>query len=258
MSVPFAVFGPGVVLITRTDTAVPVTVNVGYSNEFSIDLSGSEKPLYGQNQFPLLATRGTVKATGKIKAATISGLAWNAVFFGNAFAAGRDVYYLNEVHTTATTSITASNAPLSGITSVDLGMTYAATGIPLVRVASGPTQGQYSFAAAPATAAVYTINTADENTALNINYSNFVAAAGGQQLQVTNQLLGTNPTFQLDFWANLNQPAATPFAVRLFSCIGSKISMAAKLEDYLMPDIEFAIFANASGQIMNIDYPQIS
>ncbi len=252
MSSPFAVFGPGVVMVTRTDTTTPYAVNVGYSQELSIDLSGTEKLLYGQNQYPLVATRGTIKATGKIKAATLSGMAWNACFFGGSFTAGRDNYYLNESRNVATTSVVVTNAT-GGI--VDLGVTYASTGIPLVRVASAPTVGQYSVAASTGT---YTINVSDENINLLFNYSNFSSAASGQQLQVTNTALGSNPTFQLDYWTNLNQPSATPFAVRLFSCLGTKISLAAKLEDYMMPEIDFSIFATAGGSVMNFNFPQIS
>ncbi len=252
MAAPFAVFGPGVVMITRTDTTTPISVNVGFSQELTLNLAGTEKLLYGQNQYPLVATRGTVKATGKIKAATISGLAWNALFFGNSFTVGRDNYYLNEMHNVATTTVTMTNVT-GGI--IDLGVTYSSTGIPLIRVASAPAVGQYSVNVGTG---VYTINVGDENIPLLYNYSNFSAVATGQQLNVTNQALGTNPTFQLDYWTNLNQPAAAPFAVRLFACVGTKLAFAAKLEDYAMPEFDFSMFALASGAVMNFNFPQLS
>lgn len=245
-----AAFGPGICIVTRTDTATPISVNIGFAQEFSLSFKGSTKKLYGQNQFPLIAARGTVAATGKIKAALLSGIAWNAAFFGNSFTAGKDNYYFNEAHTVSTTTQVVTNAT-GGI--VDLGVSYVSTGLPLQRVATASLAGTYSVAPSTGT---YTFVAADE-VALNFNYSNF-SAASGQQLNVTNQLLGVNPTFQLDYWTNLNQPASKPFAVRIFAAIASDLSIASKLEDFIMPELNFDCFANASGQIFNIDFPEVS
>ena len=88
-SVPMGVFGPGSLFVKRTDLANQSPFNIGYCQEFSYDESGDTKELYGTNQYPLLVARGTVKATGKIKAATISGLALSACFFGQSFSSGQ-------------------------------------------------------------------------------------------------------------------------------------------------------------------------
>ena len=251
MSTPLAAFGPGVIIVTRTDTTTPVAVNVGYAQELTLDVSGATTQLYGQNQFPLVAARSTAKVTGKIKAATLSGLAWNNTFFGQSFTAGKDNYYFNEAHTVASTTQAVTNAT-GGI--VDLGLTYVASGLPLQRVAAGAeAAGKYSVVQSTGT---YTFNVADE-VAINFNYSNF-SSSSGEQLNVTNQIIGLNPTFQLDFWTNLNQPASKPFAVRLFSCVASKLTIASKLEDFIMPEIDFDVFANNAGQVMNINFPEIS
>ena len=244
-----AVFGPGVIIVTRTDTATPVSFNIGYANEFSLDIAAPTKQLVGQNQYPIAVARGVAKVTGKAKAAVLSGQTFNAAFFGQSFTAGRDNYYFSEPHTPAATTQVVSNAT-GGI--VDLGVTYAATGIPLVRVATVTAAGQYSVVPSTGT---YTINASDE-VPLLFNYSNFSAALG-QQLNVTNQLLGITPTFQLDYWTNLNQPAAKPFAIRLFACVGSKLQIASKVEDFLLPEIDFECFANAAGQVMNISFADL-
>jgi hypothetical protein len=251
LSTPLAAFGPGIVIITRTDTATPLAVNVGYANEFSLDMAGSTKDLYGQDQYPLVSARGTVKVSGKIKAAVLSGIAWNACFFGASFTAGRDSYYFNEQHTPSGLTQAMTNVT-GGI--VDLGVTYQSNGLPLQRVATATLPGTYSVVLSTG---VYTLVAADE-VALNFSYTNFSAAASGQQLQVTNQLIGTNPTFQLDYYTNLNQPASKPFGVRLFSCIADKITIASKLEDFIMPEIDFSVFANNAGQVMNMNFPEIS
>ena len=248
----FAVFGPGVLIVTRTDTAVPVPANIGYCNELQLDLSGTTKQLYGQNQLPLVAARGTIKLTGKLKAAVVSGIALNAAFFGSTFAAGKNNYYLNEPHTPVSTTQAVTNVT-GGIT--DLGVYYAASGLPLQRVAPGSeATGKYSVVASTG---VYTFAVADE-VALLFNYTNFNAAGGGQQLQVTNQIIGSAPTFQMDYYTSLSQPTAKPFSVRLFACVSSKLSMGFKLEDFMMPNLDFDIFANPAGQVMNIDFPEIS
>jgi hypothetical protein len=252
MSTPLAAYGPGVLILTRTDTTTPLSVNVGYANEFSIELAGSTKSLFGQYQFPLVAARGTVKATGKIKAAVLSGLAWNSFFFGASFSAGGDQYYLPEAHTVASSTQQVNNHT-NGI--VDLGVSYQSNGLPLQRVAAGSeAAGKYSVASSTGT---YSFAVGDE-VALNFNYSNFSSTAAGQQLNVTNQLIGSNPTFQLDYWTNLNQPAAKPFSVRVFGGIADKLALAAKLEDFIMPEFDFSIFADNSGRIMNFNFPEIS
>jgi len=248
----FAAFGPGIVLVTRTDLATPAAFNIGYAQEFQLNVAATNKQLFGQNSYPLAVGRGTVKLTGKIKAAQISGLALNAAFFGSSFTAGRDTYYFNEAHTVASTTQVVTNTT-GGI--VDLGLTYVSSGIPLQRVASGSeAAGKYSVNQSTGT---YTFAVADE-VAINFNYSNFSSGSSGQQMNLINTPIGSAPTFQLDYWTSLNQPGAKPFAVRAFSCVGSKIALASKLEDFIMPELDFDVFANAAGQVFNINYPELS
>ena len=122
------------------------------------------------------------------------------------------------------------------------------------RVAAGAeATGKYSV---NQTTGTYTFAVGDE-VALLFSYSN-AQTATGQQLQVTNQMLGTNPTFQLDYYTSLNQPTAKPFGARLFNCVADKVSLATKLEDFMMPEIDFQVFANNSGSVMNFDFPEVS
>ena len=87
-SVPQGLFGPGILWVTRNDIANQTPTNIGYVNEFSMDVTFSTKELYGQNQFALLVARGTAKCTGKMKAATLSGAALNAVLIGQSWTSG--------------------------------------------------------------------------------------------------------------------------------------------------------------------------
>lgn len=136
-SVPFAVFGPGSLYITRNDIANQTPVNIGYAQEFSYDESAETKELYGQNQYPLVIARGTIKATGKMKAATISGLALNAVFNGQSFSAGQILFAPAEAVTVAAavTHATGSDTPSGALiafgstTGVFVGQSVSGTNI---------------------------------------------------------------------------------------------------------------------------------
>lgn len=250
---PIALFGPGILCVRRIDIANQGSVNIGKAQEFSIDLKGSTKSLYGQNQLPDLVARSTVKASGKIKAARLSALAMNAAFFGQTLNSGGFSWNINEAHSIPSPSgpytVTSTN---SATFDQDLGVTYALTGQPFVQVASGPTVGQYSVAAG-----VYTFAAADAGVAVLITYTSTLTGSG-QSLIYTNQAIGTTPVFQLDYWNNVNQPGASPFAVRAFSCVSDSFGLQFKLEDFAMPEIDFSMFCNAGGQLFEAVWPNLA
>ncbi len=247
---PIALFGPGILCVRRIDIPNQGSINIGKAQEFSINLKASSKELYGQNQLPDLVARGTIKATGKIKAARLSALAMNAAFFGQTLVSGGFSWNINEAHNVAAATpfiITATN---SETFDQDLGVTYALTGQPLVLVASAPAVGQYSVAAG-----VYTFAAADEGVAMLITYTS--TATGGQSLLYANQPIGTTPVFQLDYWNNVNQPGQSPWAVRAFSCVSDSFGLQFKLEDYAMPEIDFGMFCNPAGNLFEAVWPNL-
>ena len=253
MTTPFDVFGPGMLICQRTDVTPATPLNVGYAQEFSADFAGNIKELYGQNQFPLDAARGTIKVTSKIKAAVCSGLAWNTLFFGNNFSAGTINAVYNEgptaIPTTPYTITVANGAQFDS----DLGVLNYATGIPMTKVASGPTAGQYSVATGTG---VYTFSSADQVSGVSvvITYT-YKQTAVGQTLTISNQLLGVSPIFQLDYYTARNGKA---MLARFYQCQAAKITLAAKLEDFMMPEFEVHMFANSAGQLGKIFFPEIS
>lgn len=248
MTTPLDAFGPGVIVVTRTDVANSTPVNIGYSQEFSVDFAGNIKELYGQNQMPIDAARGTVKITGKIKAAVLSGVAWNNVFFGNSFTTGGIKWNPSEAGSIPTTpfQITVINAANFD---ADLGVVSAVTGLPLTKVASAPITGQYSVSVA----GVYTFAAADTGQAMLISYTSTVTT--GQKLTLTNTLLGTAPIFQLDYYTTRNSKA---FVARFYQCQAAKLTIAAKLEDFMMPEFEVHMFTNAANQIGVLYFPEVS
>jgi len=249
---PIALFGPGILCVRRIDIANQGSINIGKAQEFSINLKASSKELYGQNQLPDLVARGTIKASGKIKAARLSALAMNAAFFGQTLNSGGYQWNVNEAHNipaVSTYTITVTN---SATFDQDLGVTYAATGQPFVLVASGPTVGQYSVSAG-----VYTFAAADEGVAVLITYTSTVSGTG-QNMLFANQPIGTTPVFQLDYWNNVVQPSASPFAVRAFQCVSDSFGLQFKLEDYAMPEIDFSMYCNPAGNLFEAVWPNLA
>jgi hypothetical protein len=247
-SVPTAVFGPGSLYITRTDVATQTPVNIGYAQEFSYDETAEVKELYGQNRYALLTATGTVKATGKIKAATVSGIALNAAMWGQSFTAGQ--LSLGTASVAIPTSPDTITVPDSGTWDTDLGVVNAATGVPLAKVASGPTTGQYSVASG-----TYTFNSADAGINVIITFAYTHTALGGQKITIANQVIGSNPTFQLDYSSTLY---GASYYVRFFNCTASKLVRAHKLTDFMMPEIDFVFFANAAGNVFEMSWPIIA
>ena len=244
--VPQGLFGPGILYLTRTDISNGTPVNVGFVNEFSLDFAFETKQLYGQNQFALLAARGTAKTSGKIKAATLSGQALNSLLIGGTWTSGTqyDIYTAPAIAIPATPFQITPTIPSSGTVYKDLGVTNATTGQPFIQVASAPAAGQYSVSAG-----VYTFSTADHTSGFSVITSqaySYTTGATGQNQTITNQLIGTTPTFSLDYKSALY---GATYYISIFQCIGGKYSIQHKITDFAMPEYDFEFFANAAGQI---------
>jgi len=246
-TVPQALFGPGILYLTRTDIANATPTNVGYVNEFSTDIKFDLKELYGQNQLPLVVARGTAKCTGKIKAATLSGQALNALLFGTGTSVVTGTQYgLTQTGLTlipATPYQITPTIPSSGVFNSDLGVVYT-SGEPLTFIPSGtPAAGQYTQSAG-----AYTFSSADHTAGLsvNISFSYSFTNAAGQTITINNPLIGQTPTFQLDY---MNVLYGSIYYMRLFAAVGGGWTEGFKLTDFSMPEYDFGFFANASQQL---------
>lgn len=251
----FAVFGPGILIAKRLDIANGTAINIGYANEFSFDLAGSTKQLFGQNQYALVAARGTIKSSGKFKAAVISGIALNALFFAGTLNSGGDQWVIDEAASVpAATTYTITVAGAATFLN-DLGVKYAATGLPFQRVApAAEALGKYSV---NEVTGVYTFASADASAAVLITYQKQLTGSG-QSITLQNQPIGYTPTFALYYYTNLNQPTAKPYVTTIYNCVSSKLAQSFKLEDFMMPELDFDIFADPSGKIMKCTYPDVS
>lgn len=256
MPTPIAIFGPGILIATRTDITPGVAINVGDVQEFSIEAAGTTKQLYGQYQVPLVAARGTIKLTGKFKSALVSGIAMNNLFWGGTFSTTSNVlaWNIDSTFTISTVSSAALQVGSSLTFDADLGAKYSTTSLPLQRVSTGlEAVGKYSIT--NGSPGLYNFAVGDQGANIKITYTN--TGATGQSLLMTNQLIGTTPTFQLDYYTSLNQPTSKPFIMRVYEAVAEKEALAFKLEDFMIPEWDFSIYANAAGQIFNRVWPEV-
>ncbi len=243
-------FGSGVLLGTRTDIANATPVNFGLVQEVTIEETATIKELTGQFQRPVAIARGTIKTHGKAKVARISGIAFANLFYGVTPSAGQLATSFGEAGTVPATgpfTVTVANAATF---TDDEGVLYAATGLPLTKVASAPAAGQYSVSVN----GVYTFNSADAGKAVLISYT-YTLAVVGQKFTVANQLLGTTPTFQAVFYTTFQGQA---ILLKLNNCTSNKLSFHTKLEDFVMPEFDFSCFADAAGNVMTWSFAEAS
>ena len=207
--------------------------------DVQFDLQFTTKQLYGQNQVAIDIRRGQAKFSGKAKFAQINGAMLNDLFFSQTATTGLLLSAVGEAGTVSATPFTVTVANAATF-DTDLGVVYAATGTPLTRVASTPAQGQYSMAAG-----VYTFNSADTGVSVLIDYL-YTAATGGTKVALSNQSMGTTPTFMGVFSTTASGKNVT---LKLNLCTSNKLSLQTKIEDYTIPELDFEVMADASNNI---------
>ena len=234
-------FGSGVLYGRRTDTSNATPVRFGGLQDVSIDFAFTNKPLFGGLQFPLAIGRGTGKIGLKAKYAQFNAQAFNDLFFGEAsVATGSTRTSVAEAQT-----ITANvvNPTHNTTFAADAGVVKSSDGTLFTRVANSPTGQQYSC---NETTGVYTFNSSQNNTAVQVSYT-YADASNGKIITITNKLLGTAPTFSAIFTektADGKQQTLT-----LNSCMSNKLTLATKLEDWQIPEFDADVFADSSGTI---------
>ena len=235
------IFGSGTAIVTPTGTN-PTPFNIGLLQELTVDMTQTVKELYGQNKDALAVGGGTRKWTGKAKVARFGLNVLNALFFGATMNAGQIAEQFGEGHSVpgvSTYTVTVTN---SATWTQDLGVVYAATGLPLTRVASVSAIGQYSVASG-----VYTFYSGDASASVLISYM-YTIPSTGHNFSVPSTLLGSTINFGVN--ATMIDPTTNNvLSIYMPNCVASKFTIATKLEDFVMPEFDFTIFANAAGQI---------
>lgn len=246
-------FGVGQAYGTRQGVANATPRQFGILQEVSLDISMSQKELYGQYKFPIDVAPSTGKITGKAKYAQFSAATFNELFLDGATTVGEERVANGEDGLLAASAVTVANAANFV---EDLGVIYAATGLPLKKVASAPAVGQYSVTVG----GVYSFNTADQTAqtaagatplvAISYRYS---VAGSGQIITLNNTLMGSGAEFSLVWNESYKGKQVT---WQLFKCIATKMPAAGKNEDYAVSDLEFSAFANSAGKILRISTPE--
>ena len=243
-----APFGAGRLYGVRKDATPLSPIEFGVLQDCAIDFSFTTKPLKGQNQFAVFVARGDAKWTIKAKTGILSGRMVNDLFFGQAYTASAQVALsAGEAGTVPGVSAYTVMVANSANFVADFGVVYTATGLPFVNVASGPTVGQYSYAAG-----VYTFAAADANAAVQISYTYNNTSAGGK-ITLTNQLSGTTPFFQGVF--RNRDPKSGLFSTYVFNRLtSSKLAIASKNADYSIPEFDMEIMDDGTGNIGTMSF----
>lgn len=223
--------------------ANPTPVQLGVMQDISLDISFDTKELYGQSQFPVAVGRGKGKMAGNAKVAQISGAAINSLVFGQTMTKGivSDYYDVTGVAIPATPFAVTITPPSSGTFSYDLGVRDA-NGLPMTRVASTPTTGQYSMSAG-----VYTFAAADTGNMVFISYQYTATSTTANKSTVHNVLMGQAPVFKGDLYLPYGGKS---LIITIPNCIASKFSIATKQDDFVVPEFGFSGFADSSGNAL--------
>jgi hypothetical protein len=243
-------FGAGALWGNRTDvTGSGIGPDqFGILQDVQIDWDWTTKELWGQFQFPLDIARGQGKITGRAKFARIFGAIYGDLFFGQTPAAGQLTVSENEAATVpATTPYTVTVANAADYAD-DLGVYYASgsnAGSRFTRVTTPSAAGQYSV---NLTTGIYTFAAADAGAALLVSY--LYTASAGRKVVLTNQLIGTTPTFKATFYTTkTTQGVPAGLSLVLNACTATKLSLPTKIDDYEIQEFDFSAFADAAGAV---------
>jgi hypothetical protein len=244
------VFGSGVLIGTPAATAAnpnPTPINFGLAQEVTLNVQTSTKALYGQYNFPVAIGSGTKKMTGKAKLARISGQALGTLFFGLAPSAGGAQTQFGETATVPSASPYTHTATYATTFGADQGVVYASSSLPLKLVTTSPSQGQYEVSGG-----VYTFSSADAGQNVLISYT-YTSTTVGENFAVSSLLIGPSIAFSANLFAS-DPGTEKQFSVLLYNCVASKLSFGTKLEDFVVPELDFECFANSAGQVCQFNF----
>lgn len=242
---------------------------LGTLQDCSYDISASTKELMGQLQFPVAVGRGPAKFTGKAKMGAFSAEMWNTFFFGPGLtgtatpvSSSAGIVTVNRelgTPTSHTYTVTSLATP-GGTFDTDLGVTYgpgaaaAYQGVALQKVTSVTAAGQYSV---NTSTGVYTFFTSDTNAnatngiAVAYTYAPTTPTRVIQSIINSDFPMGSAPTFEI-VHSIPYATGGTDVTLKIYAAMASKLSFGFKNSDFTVPDIDFTIFANSGGRVMDI------
>jgi hypothetical protein len=223
----------------------------GVLQSANVDITFTEKELYGTLQFPVAIARGTGKISGKAKVAEINGLLFSDIFFGQSATTGQ--FAVSQYEPATVPVITPFTVTVANAASYvdDLGVINAVNGNRFNRVTTPSAAGQYTVNFATG---VYTFSAADAGAAIVLSYTYNITTSGTRST-IINQPLGTTPTFKTTLYQQVSPGApgsgvsSKPWSLRLNACTSSKFTLPTTLDNWTLMDFDFNAFADASGTI---------
>ena len=246
-------FGSGFLFGIRTDITGQTPQIFGTLQDVSVEFSATTKQLYGQYGFPVLVARGQQKIQCKAKFGQLSANLFNSLYFGSNIAAGQTSISISESGTVPAVSPYTVMVANSATFLADEGVFYVNSGLPLKQVAAAPGVGQYSVAAG-----VYSFAAGDASAGLYISYT-YTIGGSGQKITLPNPIVGINPIFSAQLLTQVASPQGVKRALlNLHACVGSKLSLSTKIEDFSIPEMDFEAFADASGIVFDWSFSEVS
>lgn len=237
-------YSAGAVWGTRNDVSGVGPDQLGLLQDITIDWDAQTKSLYGENQWPAVIARGQMKVTGKARFGRIFNAVAADLFFGLTAAAGSLQCAENEADTVGSSPYTVTVGNAANFVE-DLGVYYAATGTRFTQVASPSAAGQYENGGT----GLYTFHASDSGAGVAISYL-YNNTASGKTLTISQQLMGTTPTFKLVLFGRGQTSSGTfPEVLVLNNCTASKWSIPDKIDDFQIQELDFEGFVDASGNI---------
>jgi hypothetical protein len=133
MALESYIYGTSKIFMLQNGVAVPQPVQVGTTQEFSIDLDWGNKPLQGRDDAAAAIARGALKVSGKVKAAKFKMQDVNNLITGQTLNTGSTLVADNEGTPTGTVipapvTLVTSAATASGTTLTFVSTTGAVVG----------------------------------------------------------------------------------------------------------------------------------
>ena len=237
------VFGSGVLIGTPAGGS---PINFGLAQEVSLNIATTTKALYGQYNFPVAIGSGTKKMTGKAKMARISGQALGSLFFGLAPSPG---VHPNPVRRGGDRS---SSSPY----------TYST----ITTRPSSPIRASLTQARAAAEGRGLEPN---DRTIYRVGRRLYVFGRrrrrgcadvlhlhSRRERREHGGLLAADRTLDhvLGQSFRLRPGTGKQFSLLLYNCVAEKLSFGTKVEDFLIPELDFQCFANAAGQVCQFNF----
>ena len=223
--------------------------NFGRITSMDLSLSRTVKPITGGQVWPIDFGGGAIKGTAKAKMAALSSVAIAALFFGITPATGELMTQYLEAGTVAAATpydYTVTN-PTGFVGPYEV--LDVLTGLPYQQVTGTPTGMQYSVGAG----GVLTFPATAEGKAILVTYGYTVAT--GYSLAISNGLQGDVPIFGAAFY---NKKNGKPVTITLPMLTSEKLDLSFKEDSPLVPELDLLIGANAAGQAMTFNFPELS